>query len=391
MEQKAQKINDSRYAMRKLINEYASGFTATIDFTYITSKLENDEEFKQVIENLSIQEKENLENAVIYMHESSVNKNETDWSQIFYKKYVKYLEKKLNDNVFEYINNKFCLYLIFQSGITQGQEKYDKVVFGRKVGEVFEILDSSYDDMLKKIDNSIELTNKEKEFIENYFLSFSSNNFTLPTSDILKYFEKYPIQNLDSFKNKKLYLLYICSKKVTELGMECNIHFDEKEDVEGKCAGYFASLDDGTMLININAIVSYELKDDEIYFKKIFDIYHEIGHLNQKINKEIFEPELKQMSDMEDVIKIENCDFYDKYHDHFFKEKNANEFAIKELEKDFKDNKIVQKLCDKEKNKLMELYKYDINFLNLLFEEYNRIQSNSYEPETESKKYKTNR
>lgn len=244
--------------------------------------------------------------------------------------------------------------------------------------------------MLKKIDNSIELTNKEKEFIENYFLSFSSNNFTLPTSDILKYFEKYPIQNLDSFKNKKLYLLYICSKKVTELGMKCNIHFDGKEDIEDKCEGYFAPLDDGTMLININAIASYVLKDDESFFEQIFTIYHEIGHLKQKINKERFENEVKQVFDMEDVIRRENHDFYVKYHDHFFKEKNADEFATEELEKDFKDNKIVQELCDKEKNKLMELYKYNIKFLNLLFEEYNKIQSNSSDSEAKSKKYKTN-
>lgn len=386
MDQKVYQQTDSKYAARKFINEYAYGFASTINFTYKAVKIEDSNEFKQVIENQNLEEIEKLENAIIYMHQASSNKNDIDWTKKFYQKYVKYLENKLNDDIFEYINNKFCLYLIFNDGICHGTEKYNKVVFERKVSEIFEILDNSYDDILKKIDKGIELNNKEKKFMENYFFAFTSNSYSLPTSDIFKYFQRYPLQNLDSFKNKKLFLLYSLSKKVKELGMECSVHFDEKDVVEKNSSGYFTILDDETLLININDVSSYEIKDDLVYFFKLFTIYHEIGHLNQETNLEKFSPEIKQLFTMENKIINENNNFYQKYHNHFFKEKNADEFAIEELQKDFRDNKIVAAICETKKEKLLELYKSNDDYKEILFEQYNKLKSDTSVDEINFKK-----
>ena len=168
-----------------------------------------------------------------------------------------------------------------------------------------------------------------------------------------------------------MFLISAFVLKVKSIGANSYFNIKENEDKE-LSHGSLCSVpsDDGNkiFIITLYGITEEKIMDNDFFVAKLFTMYHEIGHLNLEVNKDDYDEKQNQIFDIENKIIEVYKNFYNKYHDDFFIEKEANSFAINNLRNDF-DNVSVQKICDFMSSKLIDSLNRNSEYLLALAEE----------------------
>lgn len=324
------------------------------------NKIPDEKNLFKTLDEMNEKEKEELEEAVIGL----ISRFElSDEMNIFYNKYKNYALKKAKDNNIEYLNNNYLRFLYhneFQKIVKDND--YDSKINDKSIWDIYYDLCDRYNEIIAKMNRNEELTNEEKRYIKNFFISTAFYNTIEKETDgkkdimydIVEYFDKYPIDDIKSTKNKQLSLLYILSKQLINLNVNSVITFEkyhDKNDILSE--GYFKQLNDGRYLINISNLDNIYLNTEEKFFDKLFTIFHEFGHVRQKIYKDKYPDAIKEQFAREKYIINNNKKFYKKFHDSFYMETDADRYALSTIIELFGKNnpENVSKLIDRKKSK----------------------------------------
>lgn len=131
----------------------------------------------------------------------------------------------------------------------------------------------------------------------------------------------------------------------------------EEKDTTKVTLGFYSKLKDGTPYIQINGLDICELTDIKICLERIFTVLHEYGHLLQDVEFENYEENYQEILTMEKYLIAHDKEFYHLYHDNFLIERDADNYAIVELIKEYGSMypQIVEEIvASKEKRKLLD-------------------------------------
>lgn len=345
----------------------------------ISSLVTQDSRFDKIINNLNNEIKDKIENAALYLW---YKKDKTNNENEFLKKYNKYILNQINVDIKNILNNKYCFSILgveFNNCVSN--EEIIKT-FNMSFNELFIKLDNELEKISNKILAGIKLSVDEKKFYENNILFTVTNQiiFNEDNAEILKYFNDYPINDIDSPKNRQLYLVYMILKNVNSLGETICLTFNDDINIDSKkivTFGRIGKLPDGRSIIEINNTDIYSIKNDYDFYHLIFILMHELGHFNQDVNYDKYSVEDKKRINMENKLRKIDSDFYLKYHNNFFIEQDANMYAVKYLLKKFDSISDVLIICKKELLKLEKVYSEDTNFYKLELEKYNKVMNNN--------------
>lgn len=372
------KKNDPFYTH---FDEYNEAIQKYGQFIFDSSVITDFETFCKMIDEKNKNDKERFEKAIIALFKLIENGDKIEYQIVFMEKYKKYLNLKLENDPKEFYNNKLSWYIL----TTNYEGKSNDFDFiENKSKENKNKIEEELDKLIDKVNNNVSLTVSEKEYFENYIL-INALKGSINSDLVFEFFNMFPIENTDTFKNKQLFLLYMISKKIYELDISSFISFHEDINYESRTAGEIRYYSDGIPKIDIYEIDERIIKTDENLFDILYVLYHEIGHLNQKMNADSFSAELQETFEIERFIKNKNNKFYHENHDHFMIERQANIYAITELMKDFPDNKIIMEICKKEADKLEQLDKTNPDFFSIELKEYEKFNFDSLTEEVETK------
>ena len=144
-----------------------------MDFIYKMNSLSDDNFFK-VIDRQNIEIKKQIEKAILFAYISKYYKHNKVIKN-FYENYTEYISNKLKDNPEEYCNNSFCQYLLFENVDESFEEWNKEKVFGKTVEDILNILNERSDEILERMDLDEDVTEEEKEFVNNVLLMYASN------------------------------------------------------------------------------------------------------------------------------------------------------------------------------------------------------------------------
>lgn len=343
------------------------------------SKVEDMNYFSQIFEIKNDEEKQKIEEGIIYLS-TLVEKNELkEYEVIFLEKYHKYLITTLEKDVREYYNNKYCKYLYFgiwNSITTEQQSQEIKFINGKPMEEIDIVLTDKYNKLIENMKSGIVLADNDKKFIEETFLGMAFNNIIYKECDgekdlmydIVEFFKKYPNNDISNSRNRQLDMLSVLSSKMIEKSYNCAILFDmDYEDLGNNniSLAHFSKTRSGIPYIKVNDLG--DIYSEQNYLKKMFTIFHELGHLEQENDE--FNDEFKKVIEMEHYLIKNDRAFYHKYHDSFCLEWDADNYATTQLIEKYGEQhpKLVTDIVEKKTNKkkidwatfyLMELEEY---------------------------------
>lgn len=369
--------------LKEINNKVA--YLECLDFYKDMSKVTDINHFYQIMEQKK-EEKSKIEEGLIYL---SSKKQLEDFEIAFLNRYNTYLKSVLEKDVREYFNNKYCIYLYSNLWKKLPQTKNeDEVIFfnGKSLVQIYNDVIDKYNYLIEKINTEEKLEDNDRLFLEETFL-FEAYNRAIYKEykgqkdlmyDIVDYFTKYPIKDLSSSRNKQLYILEKLSKIMIEIKGNSAIMLSSSNDDIKKgyiSLGSFGTIDNGQIpCIKLNDL-EYRLNTEKDLLNKIFTLFHEVGHFKQEIEFDDFTDETKKIILMEKAIINKNYSFYLDYHDNFFLEKDADNYAIIEFIKEFgnKYSSIVYEIVSEKQKKtridehtfyLMELEEYEKNLSN---------------------------
>ncbi|MBQ8681522.1 MAG: hypothetical protein IJ509_01240 [Bacilli bacterium] len=343
------------------------------------SKITDENYFIQVMQTKKGEEKQKIEEGIIYL---SQLENPKDYEILFLEKYHRYLITTLEKDTREYYNNSYCNYLysnLCLSLIATDNLDEFKFINGKSLTQLEYLVVDKHNQIMEKHRSGKELDNNDKKFIEESFLFIAYIDTVYKEAegekdlmyDIVDYFAKYPIKDLSDPRSKQLYILSILSSQMLNIPGNCAIQFstDTIVDERGvKTLGSFGKLqEDGVNCIVINGLDIYELRTVREFLEKMFTLFHELAHLKQEYDD--FNDEFKKIIEMELYLIKNNKDFYKKYHDSFYIERDADSYAIAQLIEEFNKQYpvIVYNIISNEQNRkridwptfyLMELEEY---------------------------------
>ncbi len=356
-----------------------------LEFYKDMSKVTDINCFSQIMEQRK-EEKPKIEKGLIYL---SLKKQLEDFEIAFLNKYHTYLKVVLEKDVREYINNKYCVYLysnLWKKLLQAKNEDEVRFFNGKALVQIYNDVIDKYNYLIERIDTEEKLEDNDRLFLEGTFL-FEAYNRAIYKEykgqkdlmyDIVDYFTKYPIKDLSNSRNKQLYILEKLSKIMIEIkGNSAIIVSSNNDDIKKGYVslGSFCKIDNGQIpCIELNDL-EYGLNTEKDLLNKIFTLFHEIGHFKQEIEFYDFTDETKKIILIEKAIINKNHSFYLDYHDNFFLEKDADNYAIIEFIKEFgnKYPSIVYEIVSEKQKKtridesafyLMELKEYEKNLSN---------------------------
>lgn len=344
------------------------------------SKIEDMDYFIKVMDSKN-SNKLKIENGIIWM---SLKEDKEDFEIMFLKKYTKYLEMVLENDIREYYNNSYCSYLFenfWNSLKTEEDFKSKKFINGKSFEEIDTLISNKYNEIIERFYKEEEISDEDKKFLEETFLITVYNDAIFKELDgeedlmidIVKYFKKYPIENINTPRKRQLYLLYLLSSKMLELPNNNAIQFYESFDK--KVLGSYSKNKDGIAIIRINDLDIYNITTEKEFLEKIFTIFHELGHYKQDIEYDQYTDDIKRIITIEKYLAENDREFYNKYHDSFVLEKDADNYATIEIIKEFgkKHPKLVSNIIErKQKTKKID----SSEFYNIELEEYKKLTEN---------------
>lgn len=336
------------------------------------SKIQNNNEFNDALNKIKGKEKKELEEAVIGLtYCDTLSKEE----QSFLNRYNDYCMQKSKNDIMEYLNNEYLKFLFINKSLEYHKDTNKKVILnGIKISDLQESLDKKYNEIIKKMDSE-KLHSKEIDFIINFYevcvnyyeIEYNDNDGLM--SDLVKFFDKYSLDNLDLGMKRKMFILYSLSKELIKYPCNSIIRFVDYDSKQIRKLGYFVKINDNTGLINIYRTNSIFTESEEEFIEILFTIYHELGHFVQEFDSDEYTDEEKRIIKMEKKVIHNNRKFYSKYHDNFFCEIDADCFAIKMLEKNIHHEKL-KSVISKEINRSNRIDQD--TFIKLLLEEYDK-------------------
>ncbi len=346
------------------------------------NSIDNDSTLFSILDNMQESEKEELEEAIIGLTlREEISKEENN----ILNKYKNYVMKKSNKNIMEYLNNNYLSFLYhkeFEEIVKDSN--YDSQINQKSIWEIYQELCDKFNEISAKLENNTKLTNEEHKFFKKYLLStafydminkkYEDENDIM--YDVVEYFDKYPITNFNNIENRQLYILYNLSKQLLKINVDSIITFDRYHNEEDiRCEGFYKKLSDGRYQINISNLEDIYLKDEKTMYESLFTVFHELGHLMQEINNDAYPKEIQELFKWEKYIINKDNSFYKKYHDSFYLEVDADQYALTKMLELFKEEKpeFIIHLINKEKNKKkIEFSK----FCNILYQKYNQLIAN---------------
>ena len=316
-----------------------------IDFLKSMSKVSDINYFIQVMERQE-ELKSRIEGCLIYL----VSKKELeDFEKVFLDKYYNYLSYILEKDVREYYNNKYCSYLysnLWNNLTLQDNPNDVKFINGKSLSQIDDLLVDKHNQLMKKIRGGEELDGGDRNFLEESFLSMAYDSIVYKEIDgekdlmydIVDYFAKYPINDISNERNRQLYILLFLSRRMTQMSSNCAIKFTSERVIEDETEvlGCFGMIeDDGVPCLKVNCLDVYDLKTEREFLRKMFTVFHELGHFMQHIEINEFNDDVKKIILMEIDLVRTHRSFYAKYHDSFFIERDADNYAITEIIKEY--------------------------------------------------------
>ena len=287
------------------------------------------------LDEMSDEEKREFEDAIIGLTYRFELKDEI---KCFFNKYKNYALQKAKKNSMEYLNNNYLSFLYhneFKEIVKDNN--YDSNINDKSIWDIYYDLCDRYDEIIEKMNQNEELSNDEKRYIKNFFKSaafydtinkkYDGENDIM--YDVVDYFNKYPIDNINTPEDKQFFLLYHLSKQLINIDVDTVITFRKYHDENDiRSNGYFKKLRDGRYLINISNLDKIYLGTEEEFFDSLFTIFHELGHLRPEICSEEYPNEIKEVLKREKYIIHNDNKFYKKYHDSFYMEIDADRYAL---------------------------------------------------------------
>lgn len=338
-----------------------------VNFYKNMSEVESSNYFAQVIESKSLEEKTRIENGIIFTRNQEEKK---PYEVVFLEKYHQYLKEKLQKDIREYCINLYCLYLY-----SEDWSRYEKddtyhtfCINGELLDGIEEKIVGKHNEIMENISLKKEISDLDRKFLEENFLRMVYETIIYKEFkgekdwiyEIAAYFDKYPVTDLESPRNRQLSILACLSKRMLEIPGNSAIHFFanyEEKDTTKVTLGFYSKLKDGTPYIQINGLDICELTDIKICLERIFTVLHEYGHLLQDVEFENYEENYQEILTMEKYLIAHDKEFYHLYHDNFLIERDADNYAIVELIKEYGSMypQIVEEIvASKEKRKLLD-------------------------------------
>ena len=182
-----------------------------------------------------------LENAISYLY----NKPDKSSCEVdVLNKYNKYVINLVHNNKLNIINNKY-----FRTIFSIEYKNNSDSVLGINMEDLTSMLDDNIDIIENEINNSIELSNLEKSFYQNSIIFFSCNSY-IDSGDIdtlVKYFNMYPVGDLNNVDNRKLFLISMIVRNIKDIGGCVCILFNEHLEINNGNVTYgnFGKMSDG--------------------------------------------------------------------------------------------------------------------------------------------------
>ncbi len=253
---------------------------------------------------------------------------------------------------------------------------------------IFNLIVHRHNQLIGKIDDNQEIESSDRYFLENHFLlrfygdveykGFNREKDFM--SDVVKYFSKYPIENLCNYRNRQLYILYVVSKLMLNVSKNYELRFTTNFNEEETSLGLVVKFErTGICCIENNLLNIYYFETEDEFLSKMFLLFRKLRCLEQKLNLNNFSDEEQKIFLIEDDIISNYRDIYEKYCDGFFIEMDADLYAIGELQKEFgSENPIVMKICDEKLKK----------YFSRNFEQNSELKLQEYYARFEDKKVK---
>lgn len=281
---------------------------------------------KEFVDAIKKKDKEKIELAFAYLKDKE-NLSEND--SIIINKYNNYILDLMNNDIKSAMNNMYFVSLLSYADIN------DKEILGMSIDDIMKKIYQNINIIFDKIKKGEEISEQENEFCRNTLLYVVVYHHidSKDINEINDYFTKYKVTSINNVKNKQLYLLSIVVRYIVNIGGEVCVSFDAEEEIENNCItnGKFGKLPDGRYIIVINGINLYNVKNDKDFYRRVFTILHELGHLNQDINYNDYREDEKYRMNIEKELINNEKEFYDQNHDNFYIEIDADMYAIKKL------------------------------------------------------------
>lgn len=335
------------------------------------SRINDIKEFGDILNNMTEEDKKDFEEAVIGL---TYYETMTPEEQLFLEKYENYyFDKATNDSKY-YFNNRYLKFLYINKVSEYMLDSSKKVnMHGIDILNLTDNINNEYNRLIQKM-NFENLNDDDKKFIKNFF-DVCSDYFAIENSDdndimldVVKFFDKYPLENLKTPENQKMYILYTLSKELIKYDCNSLIRFNNFDAVDLKEMAFFKKINENTGIININRMNSIFFDSDKKFIEKLFTIYHELGHFEQEFGIREYTSEEKELIDMELNMIDVNRDFYRKYHDNFFLERDADSFAIERLQENLQYEELESTISDILSDRNLIDQKI---FMNIFLKEYN--------------------
>lgn len=118
----------------------------------------------------------------------------------------------------------------------------------------------------------------------------------------------------------------------------------------------------------------YSIKSNKDFYRKVYTVMHELGHLNQDINYDNYGEAEKNRMSMEKELMNKKREFYNQNHDNFYVEIDADMYAIEKIVDDFKNVKDACSICLEKIKKVKGILKSDSDFMKLETEKYREMK-----------------
>lgn len=368
------------------VNEmrYLRIFTENMNFLLELNRIEVDETLFKKLDKMSECEKEILEDSIIGLNILNIEKINSFNS--FFNRYKNYVIEKANNNVMYYLNNRFLNFLYCEEMTKMDADKnYDGFILGRKFKDIYDEIYNKYLELNEKIDKNEKLSEEEISFMKKIYISsalFESFSVDVDGSeendyDIIDFCNQYPLNIENSIEDKQLFLIYNIVKSLINIKGKYHIIFNPYQTEKdyktlGSVSNYNGRDDEFLITINYTNQMLFENRDQIV--DVLFTIFHEIGHILQRNCKDSYDSDMLDIFEKEHFVLKNDRDFYNKYHDSFTIEQDANLYAFNTMIDLFLDT--YPEFCDYAMKRIKSIKLIDSElFTKLFFEKYEQLKS----------------
>lgn len=348
------------------------------DFIRECSNIYDFDIFKKKMNDVSNQH--DFDDILIFLDEK---KDKEEYEKSFLSKYQKYLLNELKEDKLVYYTNEYCSYLL-RKFIDNYSPNNEVFIDGENIEDIMKMNEQKLGSLM----TSDSINDKEKRFVENMLIDWAYHDEIYIEDGelgplIVEYFKKNPINNLDSVRNRKLFLIKFFSEKLCEFSSVSKFNLNETGDIYNVEGTFFSN--SNPPKLTVFRCGNVDLKEDEDFIKNIFATLHEIRHFYQKVNIDMYSNEMKKLMNIEDTVASNNNSFYLKYHDNFFIERDADNYASVQLENELgslfgdKTNYVINSILGTRKIISSDEY------YGKLYDAYSKIDVNYKESETMKK------